>query len=96
MFAGHLRKEGIIAVVASRTGLPQRDVGSVLAHTVDVMTEALADGEGVHLTAFGFFEPVLRRGRQGTLPGGHIYETAPAVRVRFRMSKGLKRRLNDG
>lgn len=92
-------KPELHAAVAAR--LPARDIKSkaALERTItavfDVITEAAAQGESVHVSGFGVFRPVDREARTGRDPQTGKNIEIPAKRVlRFSASGTLKKRLN--
>lgn len=63
-----MQKTDFIAEVAGHTGMSQKAVSRALNGAIDVITQALIDGQRVTLTGFGTFEVRQRSEREGVHP----------------------------
>jgi len=61
-------KADFVDKLASKSGLTKKDAAAVVDAFVDVITEALKDGEEVQFTGFGKFYVQKRGARQGINP----------------------------
>lgn len=86
-----MNKKELIAVVAEKSNLTQKQVAEVVDAMLDTIVETLGKEEEVRLSGFCKFEVVDRKARQGRNPrtGEPIYIPARKA-VRFKALKGLK------
>ena len=63
-----MNKKELIKAVVEATGLPKKDVTTVVDATFDKITEALKNGDKVKLSGFGNFEVRERAARKGRNP----------------------------
>lgn len=66
-----MKKSDLVNAVAEKTGLTKKDVEAVVSSTLDVIVEAVANGEKVQFTGFGTFEQRVRSARVGCNPSTH-------------------------
>ena len=86
-----MNKTELIAQIAEKAGLSTKDAEKALNATVDVITEALAQGDKVQLVGFGGFETKKREARMGRNPKTKETIEIPASRVPvFKAGKALK------
>lgn len=86
-----MNKTELIAVVAEKAEVTQKEAELVLTAMVDTIQEMLAQGEKVVLTGFGTFEVRHRVARKGRDPRTGQEIEIPAQRTpAFRAGKGLK------
>ena len=86
-----MNKTELIAQIAEKAGLSKKDAEKALNATVDVITEALAQGDKVQLVGFGGFETKKREARMGRNPKTKETIEIPASRVPvFKAGKALK------
>ena len=86
-----MTKVELIAAVATNAGLTKKDAEKAVSATLDVITEALKNGEKVSLVGFGTFEVRERKERQGRNPQTREPMTIPASKLpAFRAGKALK------
>lgn len=86
-----MNKTELIAVVADKAEVTQKEAELVLSAVVDTIQETLAQGEKVVLTGFGTFEVRHRVARKGRDPRTGAVIDIPAQRSpAFRAGKGLK------
>lgn len=90
-----MNKTELVKRISEATGESKKVVRSILEHFVDEVTYALKNGEEVHLTNFGKFQPVERRERTFFNIAENRKETRqlPGKRVRFKPAKRLKEEL---
>ncbi|MBU2601862.1 MAG: HU family DNA-binding protein [Actinobacteria bacterium] len=63
-----MTKSDFVDKLAAKTGLSKKDSAAAVDAFVDVVTEALADGEAVQFTGFGKFYVQKREAREGINP----------------------------
>lgn len=86
-----MNKTELISAVAEKAGITKKDTESVVAATLDVITEALAKGDKVALAGFGIFEVKNREARTGRNPRtGETMEIAATKIPSFKAYNGLK------
>jgi len=90
-----MNKAELIDAIASTTGLSKADAGRALGATTDVITSAMANGDGVQITGFGGFVVRDRAARSGRNPqtGATIQIKASKVAA-FKAGKALKGAVN--
>lgn len=90
-----MNKTELIEAIASRTDMTKTDVDKVISSLVDVITDALADGDKVSLKGFGIFEVRARDARIGRNPRtGETMEIAASKVPAFKASSTLKKAVN--
>lgn len=90
-----MNKTELIEAIASRTDMTKTDVDKVVSSLVDVITDALADGDKVSLKGFGIFEVRARDARIGRNPRtGETMEIAASKVPAFKASSALKKVVN--
>lgn len=90
-----LNKRDLIEMVAEKAHLSKKDAKDALDTAFDLMEASLLKGEEVNITNFGVFTPKVRASRDGTHPKKHTRITIrEAKTISFRLSKGLKTKLN--
>lgn len=91
----NMNKTELIEAIASRTDMTKTDVDKVISSLVDVITDALADGDKVSLKGFGIFEVRARDARIGRNPRtGETMEIAASKVPAFKASSALKKAVN--
>ncbi len=91
-----LTKKGIAQFVAQQGGterpVSQHDLQVIVHHTLDCISDALAEGRKVELRNFGVFDVVTRKARVGRNPKNPTVtvQIPPKKTVRFRPGKELK------
>ena len=90
-----MTRSDLIARIAQRRGLFQRDVERVVSTVFDEVTQALAQGDRVELRGFGAFSVKARDSRTGRNPrtGEAVSVEAKSVPF-FKTCKQLRERLN--
>ena len=90
-----MNKTQLIEAVAAKANIKKKDAEIAINSLVEVITDALADGEKVQLTAFGSFDIKERAAHSGVNPFTketmHFEASKKPV---FSASKALKDALN--
>jgi nucleoid DNA-binding protein len=91
----NLTKRDLVISIAEKTGLIQQEVFSVIQHTLDSITEALATGRGVELRDFGVFKTRLTKQRVGRNPKKPDQQVMipPRAIVKFKSGKIMTQRV---
>ena len=63
-----MNKNELVSAVADAADLPKKDADAAITALVDVITEALKEGEKVQLVGFGVFDVKERAARIGRNP----------------------------
>ncbi len=63
-----MNKAELINAVAEKAGLSKKDAEAAINTTLDVISQALAEGDKVQLVGFGAFEVRQRSARKGRNP----------------------------
>ncbi|MEO0455397.1 MAG: HU family DNA-binding protein [Cyanobacteria bacterium P01_A01_bin.114] len=86
-----MNKGELIDTVAEKAGVSKKIADTVVTATIDVIMEAVSDGEKVSLIGFGSFEPRDRKAREGRNPKTGEAMTIPATTVpAFSAGKAFK------
>lgn len=86
-----MNKKDLIAAVAAKANMPQKDVAVAVDALTATITETLANGEAVQLMGFGTFEVKQRAARVGRNPKtGETCEIAASKATAFKAGKLLK------
>ena len=86
-----MNKATLIAKIAEQTDLNRKKAENALNAFIDVVTEALKEGDKVQLMGFGTFEVKERAARTGRKPStGETIEIAAKKIPGFKAGKGLK------
>lgn len=86
-----MTKQDLINAVADKAGLTKVDSGKALDALVEVVSEALSNGQKVTWTGFGTFEVRQRAARMGRNPQtGQPIHIPAGQRPAFKAGKGLK------
>ena len=87
-----MNKTELLSAMAERLGASKKHSEEALTVALDLITEALAEGEKVQLVGFGSFEVRERAPRIGRNPRTKEEVTIPASKaVQFKSGKVLKR-----
>ncbi|WP_294578322.1 HU family DNA-binding protein [uncultured Thomasclavelia sp.] len=90
-----MNKAELIEAIASNAEMTKTDVDKVITSFVDVVTDALANGEKVSLKGFGNFEVRERGERTGRNPRtGEPMTIAASKAPAFKASTALKNAVN--
>ena len=91
-----MNKAELIAAVAAKTGDTKKVAEASVNALVEVITEALAEGEKVQLVGFGSFEVRKRAARKGRNPQTKEEIKIPASKAPvFKAGKALKDLVNN-
>ena len=90
-----MNKNELIAAMAEKSGLSEKDAGAALDAFTVAVQDALLQGDKVQLVGFGTFEVKERAARTGKNPRtGEAVEIAAAKVPAFKAGKVLKDALN--
>ena len=90
-----MNKSDLVAAMAAKTGDTKKSAEETLNAFVDVVTEALVNGEKVQLVGFGSFEVRKRAARKGRNPQTKEEIKIPASKAPvFKAGKALKDLVN--
>ena len=91
-----MNRSELVTAVAEKTGITKKDIDTVVAATIETITEALKQGDKVALMGFGTFEVRERPERQGRNPATNEAVTIPASKApAFKAGKALKDTVNQ-
>lgn len=86
-----MNKSELINAVAEKAALSKKDSEAAVSAVLDVIAEALAQGDEVRLVGFGTFEVKKREARMGLNPKTKEPVPIPATKVpAFKPGKALK------
>ena len=86
-----MNKAELINAVAEKAGLSKKDTEAVLNSIIEVISDALAEGDKVQLVGFGAFEVKSRAERTGRNPKTKEPIKIPASKVPvFKPGRALK------
>lgn len=90
-----LTKRDIVTTISRDSGLPQAEVSHVVQQTLDIITDALAQGQNVELRNFGVFEVRLTKPRVGRNPHKPEKDVLIPARatVKFKAGKVMRQRV---
>jgi DNA-binding protein HU-beta len=92
-----VHKRELVALVAGRTSLTQKQAREALDAILDITTEALISGDPVTLTGFGRFELREYKGRRVRHPRTRqLCDTESRPLPAFHPYPVLKRRVREG
>ena len=91
-----MNKGEFVDKLAERTGFAKKDSKEVLDLTMEIITEALEDGDKVLFTGFGKFEPRARKATTRLNPrtGDEVQVPAKVV-PKFKAGKPLKETVEE-
>lgn len=92
-----MTKRELVIEVASKLGLTQNEVSTIVQETLDTITEALVEGQRLEIRNFGVFEVKERDARIGRNP--RTGDEVPIAKKRvaaFRPGKALKEWIQAG
>lgn len=91
-----MKKNDLFSAVAEQTGITRKLAAEIVDAVFDQMTEALADGDTVHIKNFGSFEIRERKARTARNPKtGEPVQAKATKSVGFKALKGLKEKINQ-
>ena len=86
-----MNKTELIAAVAEKTDLSNKDADAAVSAVLGAITDALKAGDKIQLVGFGTFEVRNRAAKQGRNPRTGATMTVPASKVpAFKAGKALK------
>lgn len=90
-----LKKNDLIAQVASHSGLSKADAGKALEAVLDTITSALASGDEVRIIGFGTFSVSNRAATTGRNPRtGDVINIPASKQPKFKAGSPLKHAVN--
>ncbi len=90
-----MNKVELVAEIAKKSGLSQKDAAAALKAFTDTVEEELKNGGKVQLVGFGTFEVSKRAARQGRNPQTNETMEIPASKApKFKAGKAFKDALN--
>ena len=90
-----ITKKDVVNLVKAKTDLSVKTTSEVVDALLEVITDALADGDSVRFTGFGTFSVTERAARTGKNPRtGEVIEIAASKSVSFKAGKSLKDKVN--
>ena len=91
-----MNKAELIAAVAAKTGDTKKTAEAAVNAFVEVVTDALKEGDKVQLVGFGSFEVRKRAARKGRNPQTKEEIKIPASKAPvFKAGKSLKEAINE-
>jgi len=90
------KSELIEIITAKQKHLPAKDVELALKQILEIMSDALSQGERIEIRGFGSFSLHFRPPRQGRNRNGRGGRVVGQVRPAFQAGKDLRERVNDG
>ncbi|MBS3789101.1 HU family DNA-binding protein [Candidatus Bipolaricaulota bacterium] len=91
-----MNKGDFVDELAERTGMTKKDSKKALETVLEVITEALEDGEEVMFTGFGKFEPRARKATERrNLQTGEMIDVPAKVVPKFKAGKTLRETIED-
>ena len=89
------KSELIEIITAKQKHLPAKDVELALKQILEIMSDALSQGERIEIRGFGSFSLHFRPPRQGRNPKtGEVIPVRPKRGILFRTGKELRDRVN--
>ena len=90
-----MNKTELVAAMAEKAELSEKDAEGALKAFIDVVTDELKKGEKVQLVGFGSFEVSERAAREGINPLTKKPMSIPASKApKFKAGRGLKDAVN--
>lgn len=90
-----MNKAELIVKVAEKSGVSKKDAEKVVSAMLDVVVEAVANGDKVQIVGFGTFEQRERKERNGVNPRTEEKIVIPASKVpAFKPGRNFKDAVN--
>jgi DNA-binding protein HU-beta len=91
-----MNKGELVDAIAEKANVSKKEADAILSTTIDIIVEAVADGEKVTLVGFGSFEKRERKEREGRNPKTGESMTIAATTVpAFSAGKAFKETVAD-
>lgn len=91
-----MNKQQLITHISGETGLPCRQVRSMIDHLLQAVTLTFKQGNGLSLKDFGSFRPACQKQRLGRNPKTGEPALIPSrIIVKFRGGRALLKSLNE-
>jgi DNA-binding protein HU-beta len=92
----NMNKQELVDAIALSVGTSKAAAGETIDGFVAVVTQAVAEGDGVQLVGFGSFSTGQRAARTGRNPRtGETLQIAAAKTVKFTAGKAFKDSVNS-
>jgi len=86
-----MTKAEFTSIVASKSGLSQKDTDEVIQAVLDTITEVLVNKDHITFIGFGSFSTVEKAARDVRIPtSGKIVHVPAKSAVKFKVGKALK------
>ena len=89
-----MNRAELIAAMAKKADLTQKDAEKALKAFTDVVADELKKGDKIQLVGFGTFEVGERAAREGRNPTGETMTIAACKAPKFKAGKALKDAIN--
>ena len=90
-----MNKKELIAAIAEKTNFTKKDTALTLDAFIDVVVEALSNGEEVKVAGFGTFTTIERAAREGRNPQtGETMTIEAKVAPKMKWAKAVKDAVN--
>jgi DNA-binding protein HU-beta len=91
-----MNKGELVDAIAEKANVSKKEADAILSTTIDIIVEAVADGDKVTLVGFGSFEKRERKEREGRNPKTGESMTIAATTVpAFSAGKAFKETVAD-
>jgi len=91
-----MNKGEFVEELAEKTGFTKKDSKKALDETLDIITEALEEGDEVMFTGFGKFEPRARKATERINPQtGEMIDVPAKVVPKFKAGKTLRETVEE-
>jgi len=89
-----MNKAEFIEAIAEQTGKSKKDINLIVGAALEVIEDAVAEGNKITLVGFGTFEPRDRQAREGINPRTGEKMDIPATKVpAFTAGKSFKQKV---
>lgn len=90
--SNNLTKRHIVQKIYENSNYNHEDVRNIVQHTLDIMQQALSNGQNIELRKFGVFELQVRKSRVGRNPNKPETDVIIPRRavVKFKAGKEMK------
>lgn len=91
-----MNKSDLIRIAAKQSGIPQHTTAAALDAALNIIKQALADGNTVRLHGLGVLKPYTRKTRMMySVNTGKHQQTEPTMQISFKASRQFKDRMNN-
>jgi integration host factor subunit alpha len=90
-----MNKKDLVEAIHAQVGFSKRETAALVDKALELMKTALAEGDPVMISAFGKFSVREKKAQKGRNPKtGETMTLPPRKVVTFKVSRGLKERIN--